>query len=384
MRSRVLIAGGGTGGHVFPALAVARALDDAGVGVEFVGTAHGAESGLVPEAGWTLHRVEAAPLVRKLSPATLRLPLTLLRATRRVIELIRERGIAAACVFGGYVSVPLALAAGRTRTPLVVHEQNAVPGLANRLAAQWAEAIAVSVPGSGDRFRDPDRVVFTGNPVRPGLDAIDLTGARPAALTSFDLDPGRRTLLVFGGSQGARKLNDAVVGSLGMWAAPRRLQILHVAGRRDHERVREAWDAALAHHVGETPLVRCHAFIAAMETAYAAADVVACRAGASTIAELTVLGLPSVLVPYPHATGDHQTANARALADAGAARLLPDNWLAPRSLVGMSEPWLTDDAARIEAAGAARALGRPDAAERVARLVVRAVHRSRQRPGARP
>lgn len=381
MSPRVLIAGGGTGGHVFPSLAVAAVLGDAGVDVEFVGTAHGAESRLVPEAGWTLHQVEAAPLARKLSATTLRLPLTLLRATRRVAELIRERRVDAACVFGGYVSVPLALAAGRTRTPLVVHEQNAVPGLANRLAAQWAEAIAVSVPGSGARFRDPDRVAFTGNPVRSGLGDVSLDDVRPAALASFDLDADRRTLLVFGGSQGARKINDAVVGSLGMWTTPRRLQILHAAGRRDHERVREAWDAALDDHVGEAPLVRCHEFIAAMETAYAAADVVVCRAGASTVAELTVLGLPSVLVPYPHATGDHQTANARALADAGAARLLPDSWLAPRSLVGMSEPWLTDDAARTEAAGAAKALGRPDAAERVARLVLRAAHRSHDRPG---
>lgn len=383
MSVRVLIAGGGTGGHVFPSLAVAAALREAGVEVEFVGTARGLEARLVPEAGWTLHRIEAAPLARRLSPSTLRLPLTVLRATRQVAELIRDRGIDAACVFGGYVSVPLTLAARRTRTPFVVHEQNAVPGLANRLASQWGEAVAVSVPGIDGRFRDPDRVVFTGNPVRPGLAGVDVVSARPAALDAFDLDPQRRTLLVFGGSQGARTINDAVVGSLGMWAAPQRLQILHAAGRRDHDRVRDAWDKALADHDGEAPLVRCHAFIAAMETAYAAADVVACRAGASTIAELTVLGLPSVLIPYPHATDDHQTANARVLADAGAAKLIPDEWLAPRSLVEKSEPWLTDDAARNEAAGAAKALGRPDAAERVASLVLRAARRSRERPGER-
>lgn len=383
MSVRVLIAGGGTGGHVFPSLAVAAALRDAGMAVEFVGTPRGLESRLVPEAGWTLHEVESRPLARKLSPATLGLPRTLLRATRAVTALIRERDVAAACVFGGYVSVPLALAARRTRIPLVVHEQNAVPGLANRLAAQWAEAIAVSVPGSERRFRDPDRVVLTGNPVRPGFGEVDRAAARPGALAVFDLDPSRRTLLVFGGSQGARKLNDAVVGSLGHWREPGGLQILHAAGRADHERVRAAWRSALATQPGDAPLVRCHEFIAAMETAYAAADVVACRAGASTIAELTVLGLPSVLVPYPHATDDHQTANARALADAGAAKLLPDHWLAPQSLVGMSEPWLTDDAARAEAGAAAKALGRPDAAERVARLVARAAHRARAAPGAR-
>ncbi|HVM00178.1 MAG TPA: undecaprenyldiphospho-muramoylpentapeptide beta-N-acetylglucosaminyltransferase [Egibacteraceae bacterium] len=381
---RVLVAGGGTGGHVFPSLAVASALRDAGLDVEFVGTARGLESRLVPDAGWTLHEVEARPLSRKLSPATLRLPLVLVRATRRVTGLIAERDIAAACVFGGYVSVPLTLAARRTRTPLVVHEQNAVPGLANRLAAQWAEAVAVSVPGTEERFRDRDRVVLTGNPVRPGFGDFDRAATRPDALAAFDLEPDRRTLLVFGGSQGARKLNDAVLGSLAHWSEPGHLQILHAAGRADHERVRAGWETALAAHDGEVPLVRCHGFIAAMETAYAAADVVACRAGASTIAELTVLGLPSVLVPYPHATDDHQTANARALADAGAAKLLPDGWLAPKSLVGMSEPWLNDDAARREAGAAAKALGRPDAAERVARLVARAARRTRAGREGRP
>lgn len=375
MTPRVLIAGGGTGGHVFPSLAVAGALRDAGVDVEFVGTSRGLESRLVPEAGWPLHHVETSPLARKLSLATLRLPLTVLRATRQVTALIREREVAAACVFGGYASVPLTLAARRTRIPLVVHEQNAIPGLANRLAAQWAEAIAVSVPGSGDRFGDPDRVALTGNPVRPGFADLDRAAARPAALAAFDLEPERRTLLVFGGSQGARTLNDAVIGSLGLWDDPGRLQILHVAGRGDHERVRAAWEHALSVTAPDVPLVRCHEFVADMPAAYAAADVVACRAGASTIAELTVLGLPSVLVPYPHATDDHQTANARALADAGAATVVPDEWLAPRSLVGASQPWLSDDVARGEAAAAARSLARPDAAERVARLVLRSVRR---------
>lgn len=380
MTPRVLLAGGGTGGHVFPSLAVAAALSDAGAHVEFVGTARGLESRLVPEAGWTLHEIEARPLARRLSPATLRLPLVVLRATRAVADLIGDRDITVACVFGGYVSVPLALAARRTRTPLVVHEQNAVPGLANRLAAQWADAIAVSVPGGGDRFGERDRVVLTGNPVRPGLAAVDREAARPAALERFDLQPHRRTLLVFGGSQGARKLNDAVIGSLGKWSRPEAVQILHAAGRSDHERARAAWDAALADHHADAPVVRCHEFIADMDRAYAAADVVASRAGASTITELTVLGIPSVLVPYPHATGDHQTANARALADAGAAKLVPDHWLGPESLVGMSEPWLNDDEARAAAAAAAKALGRPDAAERVATLVLRAARRRGARP----
>lgn len=375
MTTRVLIAAGGTGGHVFPALAVARALGDAGAEVEFVGTARGLESRLVPEEGWVLHEVVMHPLARKASLATLRLPLTILRATREAAAVLRARDVSVACVFGGYVSVPLTLAARRVGIPLVVHEQNAVPGLANRLAAQWAQAIGVSVPGSRDRFRNPDRVTLTGNPVRPAFTTLDRAAARPAALAAFDLDPDRRTLLVFGGSQGARRINDAAVGTVGLWTRPERLQILHGAGRSDHGRTAAAWEGALEAAGAGAPLVRCHEFIADMPAAYAAADVVACRAGASTIAELTVLGLPSVLVPYPHATDDHQTENARALADVGAAKTVPDEWLAPRSLVRLCEPWLTDDSARSEAAAAASALGRPDAAQRVANLVLRAARR---------
>lgn len=373
-RPRVLLAGGGTGGHVYPALAVARALDEAGVDVEFVGTSRGLEGRLVPEAGWVLHEVEARPLARRLSLSSLRLPLVVLRATRSVVALLRERQVDAACVFGGYVSVPLTLAARRTRTPLVVHEQNAVPGLANRLAVQWAEAVAVSVPGSRERFGDPDRVVLTGNPVGPAFAAAAESTSRRAALDAFDLEPTRRTLLVFGGSQGARSLNDTLLGTVGLWERPHDLQILHITGRGDHDRVRAAWDDALA-GTQPAPHVRCVPFVDGMERAYAAADVIACRAGASTIAELTIVGRASVLVPYPHATGDHQTENARVLADAGAARLLPDRWLAPRSLVGLCEPWLHDDDARAAAAQAARSLAHPDAAARLAALVARAARR---------
>lgn len=372
MSARVLIAGGGTGGHVFPALAVAEVLRQAGIDVEFVGTARGLESRLVPEAGWTLHEVEARPLARHVSLSTLGLPLAVARATRQVVALIRKRGVTAACVFGGYTSVPLVLAARRTRIPLVVHEQNAIPGLANRLAARWAEAIAVSVPAASERLRYPDRVVLTGNPVRTTFADLDPVAARSVALEAFELDERRRTLLVFGGSQGARTLNDAVIGSVGLWRDPDKLQILHAAGRDDFERVSQRWNRVLAECGTESPRIRWHEFITDMPAAYAAADVVACRAGASTIAELTVLGLPSVLVPYPHATDDHQTANARALAERGAAKLVPDAQLAPRSLVAASEPWLTDDAARSAAATAARSLGRPDAAEQVAALVLRA------------
>ena len=374
MSGTVLIAGGGTGGHVVPSLALAEALRTAApdLGVEFLGTARGLESTLVPAAGWTLHVVDTVPLARTLSAATLRVPLVLLRAARQARDLLRARGAVAAVVFGGYVSVPLALGARWARVPLVVHEQNAVPGVANRLAGRWAQVVALTHEGTG--FGAGRRVV-TGNPVRAGLDQDAIANGRAEAQQLFDLDPGRTTLLVFGGSQGARAINTATVESAPLWSKPGELQILHAAGTRNADEVDRAWDTVLAAG-GEVPVVRRVPFIERMDLAYAAADVVVSRSGASTLAELTVAGVPSILVPYPHATADHQTANARALADAGGAVVIPDGELTAQRLVVEAEPLLTDPERRAAMAAAARTAGHPDAAQRLADVVVEVARRS--------
>ena len=375
MTSTVLLAGGGTGGHVFPSLAVADALRRAApdLAVEFVGTARGLESTLVPQAGWTLHTVNTPPLARTLSLASLRLPGLLAGAVRQARGIIRTRNAVAAVVFGGYVSVPLAFASRLARIPLIVHEQNAVAGVANRVAARWAAAVALTHEGTS---LGGDRATVTGNPVRPGLDAALVKTDRTQALAHFGLEAGRRTLLVFGGSQGARRINTAAVDSARRWTNPGGVQILHATGRRDHAAVAQAWDATAG--AGERPLVRCVGFIDRMELAYAAADAVVCRSGASTLAELTVLGLPSVLVPYPHATADHQTANARSLAEAGGAVIVADADFDAARLVAQAEPLLLDERRREAMAAAARSFGRPHAADEVARLVLDAVARRGQ------
>jgi UDP-N-acetylglucosamine--N-acetylmuramyl-(pentapeptide) pyrophosphoryl-undecaprenol N-acetylglucosamine transferase len=369
---RVLVAAGGTGGHVYPAVATALALRDSGAEAVFVGTARGIEARVVPEYGFRLHHVAMTGLPRRPSVQLVRLPWMLARAVRSSRRLLSAEQAVAACVFGGYVSVPVALAARLARVPLAVHEQNAVPGLANRLAAWWAAAVAASFPDTQHRFPHPDVVRFTGNPVRPDLAALvdrDRRALRHEAHERFRLEPDRRTLLAFGGSQGARRINEAVVGTVGLWAAPERLQVLHVAGHRDYAAVRAAWDAECSAPGVHPPLVRCVDFVEEMGVAYAAADLALCRAGASTLAELTLLGVPSVLVPYPHATADHQAHNARHLAAAGAARLVADADLRPPRVVDLAEALLLDDAARARMAHAARAVGQPDAARRVADLV---------------
>ena len=373
--SVVLVAGGGTGGHVIPALATARALQSLRpeLAVEFVGTADRLEARLAPAAGFRLHTVEAAPMPRGLSIALVRLPFVLARATRRVTALIRHRGAGAAVSFGGYTAVPLVLAARRTRIPLVVHEQNAAPGLANRLAARWASAVAVASPAAVARFRHGD-VVVTGNPVRHELVGLDRSALRAEASSAFGLEADRLTLLAFGGSLGARHINEALVQSVGRWAHPERLQILHVAGEQLHAEASAAWEQALRTSA-PAPRVVCLPFIDRMDLAYAAADLVLARAGATTIAELTVLGLPSVLVPYPLALADEQTANARVLVAAGAAAVVDDAKLDGAALVRAVEPLVLESARRDAMASAARRMGRPDAAEAVARLVLGALDR---------
>ncbi len=370
MTTRILFAGGGTAGHVFPAVAVAHALTELAPDVEavFAGTADRLEDRLVPAAGFRIHHVEALPLPRRLSPGLLKVPGGLLAAVRRCREIIAQEQAVAAVTFGGYVSFPVSRAAHTADIPLVIHEQNAVPGLANRFAGRWADRIAVTFPGSAERFAHPDKVVVTGNPVRDEMLALDLEARRAEARTRFGLDPDIPTLLVFGGSQGARSLNRAIVKAHSLWSAPGQLQILHAAGASLHGEAAAAWERARAEATG--PRVRCVDFIEDMGDAYAAADIVVCRAGATSIAELTALGRPAVLVPYPHATRDHQMHNARALAQVGGAQVIDDAELTGRRLVDAVEPWIADASARKDAARAARVFGRRDAAAQVARLVL--------------
>lgn len=374
MTRTVLVAGGGTAGHVFPAIAVAKELARrADVEPVFVGVPDRLEARLVPEAGFRLHEIAAVSVPRRPSPALLKLPFAIRAAVRACERIAREESAAAVATFGGYVSFPLDRAAKRLGLPLVIHEQNAVPGLTNRVAARWADRVAVTFPGSADRFPHPERCAVTGDPVREDLLALDRDADRAGARQAFGLAPDVPTLLVFGGSQGARSLNRAVTEAHERWGVES-LQILHAAGRGLHDEAVAAWEPVRAARPGIR--VEVVDFIDDMARAYAAADVVVCRAGATSIAELTVLGLPAVLVPYPHATGDHQTANARALDQTGGAVLVDDADLDGAALVAAAEPLLTDTARYARMAAASRAFGRPDAAANVARLVLEQLART--------
>jgi UDP-N-acetylglucosamine--N-acetylmuramyl-(pentapeptide) pyrophosphoryl-undecaprenol N-acetylglucosamine transferase len=360
---RVVIGTGGTAGHVFPAVATAgRLRDRLGAEVVFLGRAEGQEAELVPAAGFRLETVEAVPFRRALSLATLRAPLAALRAAAACRPLVRDADVVLG--MGGYVSVPVSLAARRERVPLVLHEQNALPGLANRLAARWARVVALSFLEAGRRLPRRVRTALTGNPVRDAILRVreDREALAEQARAALGLEAGRRTVVILGGSQGALRLNRAGVELCRTLADRSDLQVLLITGPRHHDAVRA--------HLPPTRglLIRSAPFVERVELVYAAADLAVARAGAGTVAELAVCGVPAILVPYPYATGRHQEANARAVERAGGAMVLLDDAASGGAVAERLEP-LLEDPARLESmARSSRRFGRPDAADALADL----------------
>lgn len=351
-----MILAGGTGGHIYPALAVAACLRRQGVALSWLGAERGMEADIVPRHDIPFDTVQVHGLRGRGVLGWLLAPLTVARATLQAIRILRRRRPGVVLGMGGFVSGPGGLAALLCRRPLVIHEQNAVPGLTNRLLARLATRVLAAYPGSFPGTPDAD---ITGNPVRAEIAALDAPAARSRA-------PGPLRLLVIGGSRGARSLNRGVPAALA--ALPEAdVEVWHQTGVADLAGTRAAY-AAQAHPARVVP------YIEDMPAAYRWADLALCRAGAITVAELAAAGVASVLVPYPHAVDDHQTANARYLCDAGAAELLPDAGLATGALVDLLRTLLTDRPRLAEMAARARALAKPDAAERVARACLELMH----------
>lgn len=359
-----VIAGGGTGGHVVPAIAIGQAL--AGRGhpagtIHFVGSSRGLEARMVPAAGFEVTLLPGRGIARRLSRENVGAVFGLLRAFGRAVVLMRRWRPSVAVAVGGYASAAAALAAVLWRVPLVVAEQNAVPGLANRLAGRFAAACAVSFDGT-----PLPRAVVTGNPVRPEIVMADTSPAgRAAARAALGLPADAVVVAVAGGSLGARRINTAVLELARRWSDRSGTCIYHVVGRRDFEEMSSGCPAPVPGGMDYRQIE----FEDRMDLLLTAADVAVQRAGASTVAELTVIGLPSILVPLPGAPGDHQTQNARRLADAGAAVMVADAELDADRLEEELDRLVGDRADRDRMSAAARLLGRPDAAERVATLV---------------
>lgn len=364
-----MIAGGGTGGHLYPGLAVARELlaRDPATIVTFAGTANGLEARVLPREGFALDVIRSAGLKGKSFAALGRGIALLLPGALDAWRVISRRRPDVVVGVGGYSSGPVVLAAALRGVPTLVLEQNAVPGLANRLLARVVDAAAVTYEEALPWFRGKGFV--SGNPVRPGfLEPARPPGAEPRP-------PGEVRLLVFGGSQGAHAINVAMVAAaptLARHVPP--LSIVHQTGDRDVDLVREGYRRAGLE-------ARVVPYLHDMDQEMRAADLVVCRAGATTLAELTALGRPALLVPLPTATDDHQRRNAEALARRGAAEVLEQAALGGERLADRILALAADEPRRRSMAEAARSAGRPDAARLIADRVLALAARARRREG---
>ncbi|MEP0547125.1 MAG: undecaprenyldiphospho-muramoylpentapeptide beta-N-acetylglucosaminyltransferase [Rhodothermales bacterium] len=355
---RILFACGGTGGHVYPAIAIADAVralaPDAAIA--FAGTRDRMEWEAVPKAGYPIHAVTAVGFPRGLSPKLLTFPFKIAKGLGDSWTLIGGFDPDVVVGTGGYVTGPVGLAATLRGVPLAIQEQNAYAGATNKLLAKRAEHVFIAFEAARSSF-PPGKAVLTGNPVRGDLTQADADAAR----AHFEIADGQRVLLAMGGSLGAGPINDAFRTNLDALLADEALVVIWQTGRRYFDELEK--------QVPAHPRLRLLQYLDRMDYAYAAADLAVCRAGAITCSELAVTGTPAVLVPSPNVTADHQTKNARALADNGAAVLLPEPRLAAEFLPTVQG--LLDDAGRLAAMErAALATGRPDAAREIAEAVL--------------
>lgn len=370
----VVIAGGGTGGHLYPALAIAdeivRTKPDASI--TFVGTKEKLEARVVPARGYAFVAIWISGLRRTAAAENLLFPLKVLVALCQSFALLRRLKPDVVVGTGGYVCGPVVFAASVMGIPTLIQEQNSYPGLTTRLLASRATQVHLTFPSSGRYLRRTDNVKVSGNPTRATIGSV----RRADGAAYFDLEPARKTLLVFGGSLGASSLNQAVMGILpdlrGLG-----LQLVWQTGEKDFPPVQSGIKRLPEQHrLG----IAVRQFIDQMEYAYAAADLVLCRAGATTLAEVTRAGIPSILVPYPHAAADHQTENAKAMVAGNASVLIADSELRARLLPILRE-LVSNETLLSEMARSARSLGKPYAAADLARAVLELIGKHDNRTG---
>lgn len=359
-RLRVLVMAGGTGGHVFPALAVAEELRSSGANVFWLGTRRGLESDVVPKAGFAISYISINGLRGKNLATLVLAPFKLLLAMLQSLFILLRLKPDAVLGMGGFVTGPAGVMAWILRKPLLIHEQNAIAGLTNRLLAKIATKVLQAFPAAFDSgLNSGDSIIETvGNPVRNDM------GKMPEPKTRYQERDGKLHLLVLGGSLGAAALNQTIPPALALIAENRRPKVIHQTGRAKQKETERFYkyadvDAEIVH------------FIDDMSAAYAWADLVICRAGALTIAELSAVGVASILVPYPHAVDDHQTANAKSLAEAGAGLLIQQDKLTPRYLGDVLASFAKEDMHEVRErllhmATCAYKQAKPDATQKVA------------------
>lgn len=350
---------------MYPGLALAKALQKIknDIDILYIGTTNGLEATIVPQAGLNFKVVDARGLPRKPSVKALATFFSAGRGTIEAAGILKNFQPDVVIGMGAYVSMPVVGAAVLRKIPTIIHEQNAVPGLVNRVLGKVVSAIAVSYPGMESHFPTGKRIVFTGNPIREEVMRVD----RQEAARAYSIEESRKVVLIFGGSRGAQKINESAVGLYDHWRHNDGLQIIHSTGKINYDPVRESIDALRS--AGDSLAYSTYPYIDDMGGAYAVADLLVCRSGATTIAEISSIGLPAILIPYPYATDNHQAENARQLERMGAAKVILDQDVTSDSLCGAAEELVFDKEKLAAMSAASLEFGRPRAAGELADLV---------------
>ncbi|AZR73036.1 undecaprenyldiphospho-muramoylpentapeptide beta-N-acetylglucosaminyltransferase [Anoxybacter fermentans] len=360
---RFIITGGGTGGHIYPALSIAEGLKKEFDNPEilYIGTRSGLEKEVVPRAGYPIEFIQASGLSRKISFDNLKTLLRTLYGVGQSIVIIKRFKPDLVIGTGGFVAGPVMLAAILLGKSTLIHEQNAYPGLTNRLISKYVDHIAISFEESKKYFKGK-KITHTGNPIRKEI----LTRTRNEGYKNLQLDRNKKTLLVFGGSGGAKSLNQAMLDFYKFIQKNPDFQLIHVTGKRDYkEHLKEIKERGIE----LSPRIRIEEYLYQIEDAYAVADLIIGRAGAITLAEITARGIPAILIPFPYATENHQEHNARTLEKKGAARVILDHQLTGDKLAEMVNEIFSTQGLIKRMKEASLKLGRPDAEERIINII---------------
>lgn len=353
---KILLTGGGTGGHIYPALALMDYIKTVNPTAEFmyVGAKRGLENKILPQMDIPFATLEIQGFKRSLSLDNLKTLRLFGKSYLEAKKIIKKFQPDIVVGTGGYVSGAMVFAASRLKVPTLIHEQNSVPGITNKFLARFVDKIAISFPDVASYFPQ-NKVVMTGNPRAQQVTQV----GKSDVLTTFGLDPQQKTLLIFGGSQGARKINEAMVAALPMWSTSP-YQVLYASGERYYEAFAQLTIPAN---------MRVVPYISNMNEVLGNVDLLVGRAGATSIAEFTALGLPAILIPSPYVTNDHQTKNAQSLVKAGAALMIPDNQLTGALLKEQADALLANDDLRQKMAQASKTQGHPDASTKLYAII---------------
>ena len=358
---KIILSGGGTGGHIYPALTIADQIKKIEPQAEicFVGTREGLEKDIIPRYGYPLKFIEVAGFKRSLSLDTLRSVKKLFSGLHQAHQLLHELQPDLVIGTGGYVCGPIVLLAALHKIPTCIQEQNAMPGVTNKILSRWVKKVFLGYQEAGKYFKGAAEQVYTGNPIRTEI----LQHEKAAALKELGLDPRKKTILVSGGSRGARSINKAMVEVELALSGRDDVQVLHATGEINYKGHLQE----LEQGGGVAANIQVHPYLHNMPVALAAADLAIFRAGAIGLAELTAKGVPAVLVPYPYATANHQEYNARAIAEEGAAKVILDKDLTGRGVLEIVEYLLIHPEELQAMQQAAKKLGQPQAAANIAR-----------------